>query len=91
MDVLGMLQSAISECSWGTLVKAEGDDEVETWQLTYTKPAFVAPQAGLVTYSDFLEYGRFKLVENSDKDPKVVCVSYSFINVANVLVCLIFF
>jgi hypothetical protein len=60
MDVLGMLQSCVSECAWGLVDAGTGK-----WELTHAEPLFAAPSAAHVTYSDFLEYGAFKLEDSS--------------------------
>jgi len=65
MDVLGMLQSSVSECSWGVV------DEDGHWQLTHDEPLFTAPSEHHTTYSDFLEYGEFKLLPNPENDPAI--------------------
>lgn len=66
MDVLGMLQSCVSECAWGLVDETTGE-----WKLTHPEPLFVAPSEKHTTYSDFLEYGKFKLVDNSSGDAAV--------------------
>lgn len=55
-----ILQSALSECTWGRVVESEAGKK--TWELAHAEPSSEKPAAGLVTYSDFLEYGLFKLM-----------------------------
>ena len=64
MDIRGMLQSSTSECAWGIVF-----DDV--WTLTHDKPLFVAPSPDHITYSDYLEYGEFKLEPNPEGDSVV--------------------
>ena len=44
--------------AWNPILANETDKEKKTWTLVGGHPSVVAPKAGLVTYSDFLEYGK---------------------------------
>ena len=44
--------------AWNPIFANETDKETQSWTLVGDHPSVVAPKAGLVTYSDFLEYGK---------------------------------
>lgn len=55
MSTDNMINSLLCEVAWGKEDKAKND-----WVLVADKPCVAPPQEGLVTYSDYLEYGKFQ-------------------------------
>lgn len=57
MSTENMINSLLCECAWGMQ-----DEKQQTWTLVGDCPSVVAPKSGLVTYSDFLEYGKYRYI-----------------------------